>query len=203
MSKVKSVRFFVYIAASTLLLSNVVTAQTTSQHPVPLNHLYWHFLLLQNHLDRVAAAQEQQGQDGSALRNYYKQRVGLTDSQFAVVREAGLQLEPELKAIAAEVKAVIDTDRARHPKVLASPQDLPPVPPELAVFQQKHEAAIESAVNKLKAALGTQGTVKLETFLTQEFAHNVTAHSVELPHPHNDPTRHTVPAFPQQPEAQQ
>lgn len=203
MSQVRFTRVLVYVLVSVLLLSNVMTAQTAQQHPVPLNHLYWHFLLLQNHLDRVAAAQEQHGQDGSAVRNYYKQRLGFTDSQFAVVRNAGLQLEPELKAIAAEVKTVIDTDRARHPRVLASPRDLPPVPPELGVLQQKHEAAIESAVHKLKVALGTEGATKLETFLTREFVHNVTAHSVELPHPHNDPSRHTVPAFPQQPEAQQ
>ena len=203
MSQVRFTRVFAYVLASVLLLSTALTAQNAQQHPVPLNHLYWHFLLLQNHLDRVAAAQEQQGQDGSAVRNYYKQRLGFTDAQFAVVRDAGLQLESELKAIAAEVKTVIDTDRARHPKVLASPQDLPPMPPELTVLQQKHEAAIESAVNKLKSALGTQGTMKLETFLTREFVHNVTAHSVELPHPHNDPSKHTVPAFPQQPEAQQ
>jgi len=168
---------------------------------VPLSHLYWHFLILQNHLDRVAAAHEQRGEDGSALRTYYQKGLGFTDAQFAPVRDAGLRLEPQLKAIDAEVKAVIDADHARHPRVLASPKDLPPVPPELLELQRKREQTIEYEVQSLKLALGAQQTAKLETFLTQEFARNVTAQRVSLPRPH-DPTRHTVPPFPQQDEVQ-
>src|SRR6266700_2381215 len=36
-------------------------AKTSSLMPVPISHLYWHFLILQNHLDREAAANEQRG----------------------------------------------------------------------------------------------------------------------------------------------
>jgi hypothetical protein len=198
-----------YVIASLLLLSGALTAQNTQRIPVPVPHLYWHFLILQNHLDRVAAAHEQRGEDGSALRIYYQKRIGFTDSQFAKVREAALRLEPELKAIDAEVTAVIDADHARHPRMLASPKDLPPVPPELTELQRKREQTIEYEVGSLKLALGARQTAKLGTFLTQEFAHNVTARrvdlprpNVDLPRPHNDPTRHTVPPFPQQDEVQ-
>ncbi len=190
------------VTASLLLLGSVLAAQNPQRIPVPMTHLYWHFLLLQNHLDRVAAAHEQQGQDGSALRNYYQQRIGFTDSQFALVREAGLRLEPELRAIDAEVKAVIDADHARHPRVLASPKDLPPVPPELTELQRKREQTIEYEVGSLKLALGARQTAKLETFLTHEFAPSVTALPVGGPRPHNDPRKHPVPPFPQQDEVQ-
>jgi hypothetical protein len=196
---------FGIVALSWALLSSIAFGQAVpgAQHPpVPVPHLYWHFLILQNHLDRVAATHEQRGEDGSALRTYYQTRIGFTDSQFAKVREAGLRLEPELKAIDAEVKAVIDTDHARHPRLLASPKDLPPVPPELAELQLKREQTIEYEVGSLKLALGARQTAKLETFLTREFASNVTALPVGVPRPHNDPTKHTVPPFPQQDEVQ-
>lgn len=198
--QIKPIRFYVYacIAASVLLLSSILTAQNTQQVPVPVNHLYWHFLLLQNHLDRVAAVREQQGEDGSALRNYYRERLGFSEPQFAVVRGAGLQLEPELQAIDAQVKAVIDADRARHSKVLANRGELPPLPPELVALQQRREAAIDTAVSRLKAALGEPDTARLQTFLTKEFVHNVTARRVAVPHPHSDPAQHRVPPFPQE-----
>jgi hypothetical protein len=168
---------------------------------VPVSHLYWHFLILQNHLDRVAAVREQSGQDGSAFRSYYQNKLGFSDTEFVPVRESAQRLEPALKTIDAEVKAVIDADHARHPRLLASPKDLPPVPPELLELQRKREQAIEYEVQSLKAALGKQQAAKLETFLTQEFAHNVTAHQVSLPRPH-DPIQHPVPRFPQQEGAQ-
>lgn len=196
---------FVLLVATTspCMLGQTPASSSNAVQPiaVPLSHLYWHFLILQNHLDRVAAVHEQQGEDGSALRNYYQKRLGFTDVQFVPVRDAGLRLEPQLKAIDAEVKAIIDADHARHPRVLASPKDLPPVPPELAELQRKREQTIEHEVQSLKLALGAQRTTKLETFLTQEFARNVTAQRVNLPRPH-DPTQHPVPPFPQQDEVQ-
>jgi len=122
--------------------------------------------------------------------------LGFNDAQFAFVREAGLRLEPELRAIDAEVKALIDADHARHPRVLASPKDLPPPIPELAELQSKRERTIDREVQGLRLALGRQQTAKLEAFLTQEFAHNV--RRVDLPGPHKNPALRTVPPFPQE-----
>jgi hypothetical protein len=172
---------------------------------VPLPHLYWHFLILQNHLDREAAAKEHGGQDGSALHAYYQKRIGFSDSQFAQIREAGLRLEPQLKAIDAEVRTVIENDRAHHPRVLSSPADLPAALPELAQLQQKREQVIAQEVDSLKLALGSRQTAKLEMFLSHEFASKVTAQRVTLPTartmnpPRRDPT---LRPFPQQQEAQ-
>jgi hypothetical protein len=193
----------VLVATVTLLCTTWSLGQASSAHvvrtmPVPLSHLYWHFLLLQNHLDRVAAVHEQKGEDGSGLRNYYQNLLGFTDAQFTPVRQVAQRLEPALKAIDEEVKAVIDADHARHSRVLASPSDLPPVPAELVQLQNKHEATVEQEVKNLKAALGAEETAKLETFLRQEFVHNVTAQRVNVPHPHGDPSRHTVPPFAQE-----
>lgn len=173
-------------------------SSSSTSMPVPLPHLYWHFLVLQNHLDRVAAARARQGEDASGLRNFYQDRLGFSDAQYAPVRLMAQRLEPELRAIDAQVRAVIDADHARHSRVLTSPQQLPPVPPELAPLQQKHEATIQREVNNLKAALGPQETARLETFLTHEFARNVTAQKLSAPHPHNDPSRGTLPPFPQE-----
>jgi hypothetical protein len=197
--------FFITLVLLCAMTISSAAAQTSGTHssvpgalPVPLSHLYWHFLVLQNHLDRAANAHEQRGEDGTALRKYYQKKLAFDDAHFSVVRQAALRLEPELKAIDAEIKAVIDADHARHPRILASPADLPPLPPELAQLQRKRDQTIDYEVDSLKLALGRRQTDKLEDFLTQEFARSVTLQRVNVPRPHNDPTRHTVPAFPQQ-----
>ena len=156
-------------------------APSGQQTPVPLPHLYWHFLMHQNHLDRVAAQREKEGKDGTWLRNYYQQKMRLTDPQFAPVRETAVRLEAELNEIDAKVKAIIDAAHARYPRALKSPKDLPPVPPELYALRDEHEAVIAREVGGLKSALGPDRSAKLEAFLQHDFAPNVTVHLVAHP----------------------
>src|SRR5579863_6986071 len=101
---------------------------TGQQTRVPLPHLYWHFLMHQNYLDQVASQREREGKDGTWLRKYYQQRLGLTDSEFAPVRESAVRLQAELNEIDAKAKTVVDDLHARYPRVVKSAKDLPPVP---------------------------------------------------------------------------
>src|SRR5215470_928225 len=50
----------------------------------PLSHLYMHFLLYQNHLDRAAATREAKGEDGSQLRDHLQKRLGFNAAEFGV-----------------------------------------------------------------------------------------------------------------------
>src|SRR5262249_40343119 len=57
--------------ATSQATSGSASPQASQTRRAPLSHLYWHFLLHQNHLDKSAAAREQQGKDGNWLRNHY------------------------------------------------------------------------------------------------------------------------------------
>lgn len=164
-------------------------SQNQQSARAPLSHLYWHFLMHQNHLDAVAASRQQQGRDGKWLRDYYQKKLGFTDAQFASVRSAAQRLESELKEIDAKVKAVIDADHAVHPRRLASPSDLPPIPPQLLALRDQREVLIEHEASALKTALGPQQAAKLDAFLENEFAPNVRLQYVGPPRPH-DPSRY-------------
>src|SRR6266478_3630227 len=54
---------------------NLITPKSQKER-APLSHLYWHFLLYQNHLDRAAADHEQQGKDGRWLSNHFQKQLG-------------------------------------------------------------------------------------------------------------------------------
>lgn len=168
---------------------------STSKSPVSLPHLYWHFLVYQNHLDRVATQREEAGKDGSWLRNYYQQELGFNDTEFQAVRQSAQNLEAQLKQIDARVQVVVQQVRARQPRTLTSPDQLPPVPPELRELSKKRESVIESEVANLKNALPPESAAKLDTFLQTVFAPKVKVQLVGPPRPH-DPTKHPIPPFP-------
>jgi hypothetical protein len=159
--------------------------------------LYWHFLIHQNHLDRAAILRQQQGKDGSWLHDYYQRRLGFTAAEFQPVRQTASRLEAELNDIDTKVQSVVKAARAAHPRVLKSPRDLPPVPPQLYELREQHEAVIAREVARLKAALGTERTARLEAFLQNEFAPNVTHHVLNPPRP-GDAAKHPLPAAPKE-----
>jgi hypothetical protein len=149
----------------------------------------------QNHLDKAAASREQQGKDGNWLRNHYQQKLGFNDSEYAVVRESAVRLQSDLKQIDDEVQAIVQAERAKRPRILLSPDDLPPVPPRLLELRDEREAVIQRNVENLKGVLGPELVTKLDAFLENEIAPNVKVQSLRPPRPH-DPRKHTVPPFP-------
>ncbi|MGO9096736.1 MAG: hypothetical protein ACLQGV_16140 [Bryobacteraceae bacterium] len=172
-------------------------SQPATTHRISLPHLYRHFLAFQNHLDRVAAELDKQGKDGSGLRNHFQQTLGFDDSQFGAVRETALTLEAKLKDQDAKAKAIIDATRAKYPRALHSPADLPPVPPELVQLQRERDSIIEEQVAALKAKLGATPASTLDAFLEHHFAPTVTVNHVGPPRPHN-PAHHPLPPFPRE-----
>src|SRR5262249_29294244 len=128
------------------------------------------------------------------LRNHYQNRLGFKDSDYALVREAAARLESDLQRIDSEVQAVIQADRGRHPRILSSPKDLPPVPPGLLQLRDQRGAMVQHQADSLRGSLGPQLAAKLDAFLDKEFAPNVKVQSIGPPRPH-DPTRRTVPPF--------
>jgi hypothetical protein len=148
----------------------------------PLSHVYLHFLLYQNHLDKVAATREEQGKDGSWLRDHFQQRLGFTGSQFAVVRSTGLRLESELKEIEGRAKAIAQADLAAHPRTPNNLSALPAPNPQLRDLTKEREELIQREVAKLDEELGPEPAAKLQAFLESNFLQNATGL-----HPHPRP----------------
>jgi hypothetical protein len=162
---------------------------TAKRAPEP--HLYWHFLLYQNYLDRQAAVREKQGKDGQWLRNHFQERLHFTDAQFAIVRQEGLRLETELNAIAAQVKPIIAQDRAWI-KLHGRSVGPPPGHHQVQELRKQREAIIQDEVAKLNQALGAETAAKFQAFIDTEWAPDVTVRTVR-PHAHDPKNNRPVP----------
>jgi len=185
------------------------SAQFTPQR-APLHHLYWHLLLYQNHLDRKAAALDQQGRpkDAKFLRNHLQNDLHLTNEQFAVFRQAGLQLEEDLAAIQTMVRPIVHDDQ-QWIKLHGRSAGAPPGHALVHQLQQERETVIRNAVARLNQDLDPAAASHLQTYVETEWASHVTVHKV---HPHShDPSKgdRKLPSAPfhlaprQHPEVQQ
>jgi hypothetical protein len=174
---------------------------TTGSHPpssmqftpkrAPEAHLYWHFLLYQNYLDRQAVIREQQGKDGQTLRSHFQQRLHFTDAQFGIVRQAGLKLEADLKAVEAKVMPIVEQDR-QWIKVHGRTDGPPPGHPLVQELQKEHEAIVAGAMEQLNKSLGAENAAKFQTFIDTEWAPHVTVHTVHA-RPHDPKNNRVVP----------
>jgi hypothetical protein len=150
--------------------------------PAPLSHLYMHFLLYQNHLDRAAAAREAEGKDGSWLRNYLQERTGLTSSEFAVVRKSALRLESNLKENRAQVAEIAQANRAVD---LQDPSRSSAGRIQTSQFkdlQDQREKLIQDEIGGLDQGLGPQAAARLRDFLQNHFVRNVDSSTVPPNH---------------------
>jgi hypothetical protein len=166
-----------------------------------LPQLYRHFLAYQNHLDRVAADLEAQGKDGSEFRNHFQRKLGFSDVQFTIVREAGLRLGSEIEEQDNKARALITAIRGSSPVAIKSVKDLPQVPKELTDLQQHRDVLIEREVTSLKTALGAAASAQLEALMLRDFAPGVVVRTID-PRSSQQPTRVGVPLPHFEPEVQ-
>jgi hypothetical protein len=125
---------------------------------VPLAHLYWHFLVHQNQLDKKAAELEAQGKDGKWLRNHLQQNLGFSDAEFAQIRTSSVRLTAEVKNFdgqAAAIRAAGISPASRE---------------QLKDLTAQREAAIKTEITYLKQTLPPDKVAAFEVFLTQFFS---------------------------------
>lgn len=94
--------------------------------PVPLAHLYWHFLMYQAYLDEKAAEREKQGQDGEWLRNSLQKQLAFTDAEFAPIRASAIRLSTEIRALDAQARSIEAADRKARTEGHVPPGTPPP-----------------------------------------------------------------------------
>jgi len=145
---------------STAMLAQSGPSQGVQQQPQPVSlpHLYWHFLVYQNHLDTVAAAQSAQGQDGSWLSGDLQRRMGFSDADFAPIRASSVRLSSELQALAAQATAIQTAGASSSNSA------------QLKALATQREADINAEIASLKQALSPAKITAFETFITQFFA---------------------------------
>ncbi len=165
------------LSSATFLWGQAEPQRAAERLPLPI--LYRHFLAYQNHLDRAADKLNQEGRDGSELRDHFQRKLGFSVLQFNKVRATALRLEAKLQEHDAKIRNVIDTSRAKYPRVLRGPEELPPLPPELIELQRERDALIEKEVADLKSTLGAKRASQLDALIENDFAPNVTVQSIQ------------------------
>jgi hypothetical protein len=160
-------------------------------HPKPASvpHLYWHFLMYQNHLDRAAAAHVKKGKDGTWLSGHFQKELGFTDEQIAAVRGSAQRLDTELKGLGGQMRTVLQTDRALYKQHLIAAETPPPGRPQLLALKNQREAFINDEVTRLNQSLGSEAAARLKNFLETDFARSVNVYEVRSqPRPNLHPT---------------
>jgi hypothetical protein len=127
--------------------------------PVLLEHLYWHFLILQNFLDTKAATQESQGKDGK-LRGDLQKALGWPDTDYAPIRVSSVRLTAKVKDLDAKAAAIQKAGAS------SSSHD------QLKALTVQREACINSEISYLKQNLPPDKIKAFEAFLTQLFSPN-------------------------------
>jgi hypothetical protein len=149
--------------------------------PASLSHLYWHFLMYQNHLDRTAAQHVNAGKEGTWLSGHFQKQLGLTDAQMAAVRASAQRLNQELIGIGAQMKTVLQTDRMLYAKHLIAPNTPPPGRPQVLSLKNQREALIGEEIATLNKGLGPEAASRLKNFLETDFARSVNVYDARVP----------------------
>jgi hypothetical protein len=174
-------RIGIGIALGVLLLTVTSVGQETKARelpkvrgvsPAPYSHVYMHFLLYQNHLDKAAADREKVGKDGAWLRDHFQKKLGFTPEEFALIRASAHRMDSKLNANRSQAMIVIQNDRAARLTDSSSSQ-LRIVPsPELKSLAKQREEMIQREEADLDRKLGPDAAAKLQKFLKNDFVRN-------------------------------
>ena len=136
------------------------SSKPTQPRPVSLEHLYWHFLVYQNHLDTKAEDLRTHGKDGSGLRNQLQKKAGLSDAEFVHIRTSSVRLSAKVKDLDGQAVAI---RAAGHSSTSYD---------RLHALTVQREASINSEISYLKQNLPPDKIKSFEAFLTQFFSPN-------------------------------
>ena len=175
----------------------------TSRRPVPLHHLYFHFLRFQSHLDKRAVTLEQEGRtkDAQELRNQLQKELGFTNAQIVTLRRTSLQMDKNLDAIRLKAQPIIYEDR-QWLRLNGRSAGPPPGHAQVHELQNEYEAVILKSVADLNRKLGPAAASQLQARIEKEWAPRVTVHKFPS-HLSHDPKIDSKKVTPFHLEAQQ
>ena len=180
--RARTMAILIGLSLSIVLITSFANGQGISQgggpstsqvERPPLPHLYMHFLLYQNHLDKAAMAHENQGKDGAWLRDHFEKELGFTPAQFAVVRSTAIRLESELKEIQNRAVTIAQADRRERERSESQPNASVTPNLQLRDLTKERDALLEREIAKLDETLGDAAAVRLRDYIATKFALNV------------------------------
>jgi hypothetical protein len=127
------------------------------QKPIPIEHLYWYFLVYQNHLDTKAAELATQGKNGDSVRNALQNKLGWSDADYAVLRGSASRLAVDANAIAAQTVAIRPGGQSVSN------------PAQLGALRTQRNAHLNNEVTTIRNLLPSDKVVAFESFLTRFF----------------------------------
>ena len=178
--------FSIFIAAQNTKPVNTNTAPANPATAVPDHIVYRYFLGHVNHLELKSQELAKQGQNADDMRDYYKKKLGLTDTEATQLKKIASDLESETGVQDSKAKAFITKERAKFPGgKLPSKDALPTVPQELIKMQQEKDKTIKKFMAQSKGALSKSASERVDNFLTQEFVKNISVQGVDIPRSHD------------------
>jgi hypothetical protein len=150
--------------------------QAPAQDPqtiVPEHVVYWHIFHHHNFLNKKADEAQRMGmpEEATRLRGFYKREAKLDEGQDAALGQIALEVENEVNALDAQARQIIEAARAQKPGgALSQGEAIPPPPQELAVLQQRRNAAIIGARDRLRTVLGDPAFQEFQGFVQDKVA---------------------------------
>jgi hypothetical protein len=131
---------------------------------------FHHLVALKQRAEEV----ESHGKNGKALREHYKTKIGLKDKDADLLDQIADECDRETAKVDAQAQKIIDRVRRRFSNgKLASPEELPPPPPELKTLQLKRDMIVMRARHRLVTELGAQEFQQIDEFIKLNFARDV------------------------------
>lgn len=128
------------------------------QQKIPIAHYYWHFLIHQNDVDRLATLRTAKGLDGTWMRNHLQMGVGFSDVDYGPVRISASRLGAELNALDTQAKTI----RAGVSSIQAAGQ--------LHSLAIQQEADISAEVTYLQSTLSPAKITIFEAYMVSFFS---------------------------------
>lgn len=137
---------------------------------VPLPHLYYHFLMLQNFLDTKAAALDAKGQDGNFVREDLQKKMGFSDADYAPIYDSAGRLASEIAPLDTQAKAIGDAIRSQRKFGMVPSGSPQPDLERLKALGAERQADINAEIAGLTQSLSAKNKEKLDQFLVVFFA---------------------------------
>lgn len=151
----------------------------TLQRPrvVSAAFLFRHFFAHLNALETQAERADASGATGQVYRNYYKNLLGFSPQQYAILTSSAAQEKAKLDVIDQRAQKIITAFREQIKN--ASPSaPLPQPPKELAILQRERDSATMAAVSNIRAVLDPASFQRLRSMIDTQFGKHITVQKI-------------------------
>jgi hypothetical protein len=156
--------------------SQPAAARAAAQQPanVPQHVVYGLLFREVAAFKKKADQMRDRGQDGSALRDFHKQRAKLSDQEAQVLDRVADDCMHALLPLDKQAQALIKADRARHPGGLLQQGEALPLPPaKLKALEQQRRETILNGRDQLRAAMGEAEFQRFDQFVHQDITDRI------------------------------